>query len=500
MKNKTTKSAIVIFFVVFSFGLLWALVTPGNTEAPDESSHVNMVRYLKENKKIPVFNDPNEKEIVQTVYDQRIASGAYYSMAYNSPLNYLPFTSLSFSKSGVEKSTVFPMRLVSVLFVGLFAVFLYFGLIKFFPDNPREVFFSSLFVLMIPQVISTAGYVNVEPFSLMVSAIAFYFLSRILFEKKEALTSYIFLGLALGAMALTKVNYYLLFLFFGLIILRDFMLAKDRRKKAKNYLVSVTLALIIPAWWWARNLVLYGDPLIMTYIKNEILGKAPSWLETPADHGYTFLTIFGNRDFFDRGILGFFASLGGATIKMAGFYYLAFFLILSALIILAVLRGSKKYRPFILFSGLTIIVSLLMFASKNLYDFSPQGRHLFPIILPLSFLVSLGVSAISSEKIRKLASAVALVFIFFSVYSGLYYLLKGYYLTGSAYAIPYSGPTLAGFSFWPIDLSAYYRLINFINFNSIWANYWTIFAFVLSLASLFLVFKQVLFQDKKRLE
>jgi 4-amino-4-deoxy-L-arabinose transferase-like glycosyltransferase len=432
IKNLKFQLGLGIFLAIFSFGIIWSLIVPGNTQAPDESSHLNMIAFLKTEKRIPVFN--HEDKIVTTVYDHNLPSGAYYSMAYNSPLSYLPYLPIYQNQShDLSKANLFSLRLVSSFFLALFALFLFLSLDKIQPRKLVSSLAVTLFITLVPQVIFSAGYINIEPIALFLTALSFYLYLRL--RESGSWLRLILFGIILGFVGLTKSNYLLFVVYLAFLMLYDLYAAKDRRLLVRNYLTVVASFLLINGWWWLRNYQLYGDPLILGYIKLEIIDKAPAWLITPRQQGYTVLTIFKNNDFWNYTFYGFFANLGGADIYFPVLFYWLFFLFNFTLILIAFMRKRQRHYIFIL-----LIVSaafLLYFANKNLDDFSPQGRHLFPLLVPLSVALFLGLSTLRGLYF-KTTGILMVGFSLLASLTGLLLTCTSYYIQ-SKKGIPLSG-------------------------------------------------------------
>lgn len=454
--------SILLFAITFSFGLIWAAIVPPDNEAPDESSHINMVYFLKEDKKIPIFN--HEEKINLTFYDHRLLSGAYYSMAYNSPLSYLPFVPLAKSPTeNFSKGNVLPMRVISALFIALFGVFIFLAFNNFDWQKSIVALIVSLFAVLIPQVIFTAGYINIEPIALFISAILFYFLSRIITAKEKKIGNHIGLGVFLGLLGLCKANY-LIFVFYCFLVLIINIFKLKKRKRPTIYsLISAGIFIAINLWWWIRNIALYGDPLILGYIQSEIINKAPDWVVTPARQGYNIVTIFERKDFLKFTFFGFFANLGGASIFLPRIFYFIFFLIIIVCFLITVKNVKGNKYPEIIWSTIIVsVASLLYFANKNLYDFSPQGRHLFPLIIPLMTAVYFALSNLKRAK-QIFFGLFLIVFGAISSIWGLVLIIDRYYVKGVAYSnISNSGKIVSSFSWLPIDSLKYNNLLNYI--------------------------------------
>lgn len=422
LKQPKFQVAAAIFLLIFALGIIWSLSVPGNTEAPDESSHLNMISFLKTEKRIPIFN--GEAKIVQTVYDPKLPSGAYYSMAYNSPLSYLPYLGFyNDNAQDLQKVDLLSLRLVSSFFLALFSVFLFLCLDKIKPQKTSSALVVTLFTVLIPQVIFSAGYVNIEPFALFLATMSFYLFLQ--YRQKQTILYIILFGVSLGLLGLSKSNYLVFLTYLGLLMIFDLIKTKSWSKLAKNYLLIILIFILVNSWWWLRNYGLYGDPLILGYIKREIVDKAPAWLVTFRQQGYGVLSIFKVSDFRQYTFLGFFANLGGANIYLPLIFYWLFYLINLVLFIFSLIK--KDNRVYIYSFLILSVTFILYFANKNLDDFSPQGRHLFPLLVPLSVVLFLGLG-----ELKKLSAKIVYVVL---VSFGLLSSMVGLLLTYTSYYV-----------------------------------------------------------------
>lgn len=450
--------ALLIFLIVFSFGLIWAAFVPARNEAPDEASHVNMIYFLKNHHRIPVFN--HEEDLIPTQYDPQTMSKVYYSMAYISPVSYLPYVfALNGPMEDISKTNVMSARLISVLLLALAALFMYLALANIEPKNNIAATVATLFIFLIPQVIFSAGYINVEPFALLFSSLSLYFLSKIM-ANNLTWQNYLYFGLCLGVLGLAKPNYYIFILFVSLIIL-FFLKTSPKRQTIKYFFSSGAIFILINLWWWVRNIYLFGDPLILSYIKKQIVGNAPEGINSLADQGYNLLTIFSRNDFIKFTAGGFFANLGGANIFLPLIFYLIFF----AIIIFSFVLAFKSYRNNRIYLWpviITILSAVLYFAYKNLSDYSPQGRHLFPLLFPICLILYLSLSALK-HLWQKIFGILIISFVFFSSLYGFWLTISRYYVTGLAYVNQSNfGSVAEGFSWHIFSTKNYQNLILYI--------------------------------------
>ncbi|TSC92562.1 MAG: hypothetical protein Athens101428_828, partial [Candidatus Berkelbacteria bacterium Athens1014_28] len=342
------------------------------------------------------------------------------------------------------------------------------------------------------------------PVGLLISALTFYFLIKV--KNQPSWQIFLFLGISFGFLALCKTNYLILIVAFLPISIFwalnrqtcHFERSREISTKIKflNFSSLIFPLLTIPSWWWWRNWQLYKDPLIMTYIERLVKEQTPSWFSPPISQGYNLFSLLFEKNFAKFSYQGFFGALGGANIFFPTIYYWLFYLILIVPIVYSViapclpagrrpkvvaifqrignktntkrlLRSARNDRPaeegsnLVLISWLifVIIADLFIFVAKNLYDFSPQGRHLFPLIIPLAWLFFLAVDKI---KLHWLPISAAVFSILSSIF-GLWLVVDSYYVRGVAYTMAGNiGKVAEGFTWGNLSVENYRNLINFI--------------------------------------
>ena len=457
--NKRNLVSVLLFVLVFSFSFLWQVIIPTGSEAPDEAQHVQMINFLKIQHKIPIFDQENQLE--KTQFNQNSPFDfAYYSMSYNSPLNYLSFIPFAGENSA---SNYYSMRIVSGFFVGLFAVFLFLALSNFDRKRISTALGITLFISTIPEILFVSSYINIEPIALFLSSLSFYFLSKIFLD--NSVKNYIFFGFALAFLALCKVNY--LIAVFYLFSISAWKLFSDQKSKL-NKLFSLLLPIFsVNFYWWARNIKLYKDPLIINHISSTVKNLAPDWFLTPAEKGYNLISIFSLPYFRQMVFDGFFVALGRGNILLNPIFYYFFYSIILCLIISA-LFSIKKNRSklfLIIFSLITIFAGFAVFVNKNLTDFSPQGRHLFPLIFPLIMIFLLGLKQKKNWNIALIFSAV--IFNFIALFAATFEVIRGYYVHGFAWTTGLSLDKLAdNFSYHKFSVSNFSNLFLAVYKNS----------------------------------
>jgi len=173
-------------------------------------------------------------------------------------------------------------------------------------------------------------------------------------------------------------------------------------------------ALLLPSWWYYRNLTLYGD-LLGWNAFIAVLGKRAA----PA----SLLQLWGERESFTRSFWGLF---GGVNIPMSDWIYtalntialvaligLALFIVQSAITLFRHLPSATRHSPFaarylLLFGHLALIgYGLIQWATIT---WSSQGRLIFSGLSAIGVLIALGLRTILPTRIRPLALAAIILF------------------------------------------------------------------------------------------
>jgi len=516
--KKRNLAAIILFGLIFSLSYIWQAIVPVGSEAPDEGQHIQVIYFLKNNQRIPVFDQ--EKAVFKTFFfkiiDDRHYGGVYYPMTYNSPLSYLPYIPLAQNNTDLGgKGVVLPMRLISGLFTGLFAVFLFLAL---FNLNQRKLFSAlglALFISLIPQVIYTSAYVNIEPIALFLSALSLYFLSLIFLQSKPK--NYLYLGISLGLLALCKANYLIVVLYLGIIALALLLhSATAARQKTINFVLISAPIIALNSWWWIRNIRLYRDPIIINHISSTISNASPSWFLTASEAGASFFGIFRFVEFRQNTFFGFYAYFGAMSIPLPTFVYQIFYISLIVTVLVGlyfIIKKNRRDLPPFLFSIFIILLGFALFINKNLTDFSPQGRHLFPLLIPLSVILILALKNWPG-KLKKYFLSAIVVLSFIANFFALLYLVSGYYITGRGWMIePFwqekiawvftfstnrADKIVSDFTFHNFTLGNYKKLYSAVYFGNPAYSIYLLAIFALSFLIFTVVILRVLFLNRSK--
>ena len=464
MGRRAERTILVSILALFTaLGVIYSVVVPP-FEASDEKWHYPMVKYVADNRALPVqvpgVETPWRQEGSQPPLYYALAAAATFwidtsDMGTVRHLN--PHVDPGATPDGNVNLAVhhparesFPwhgtvlavhlVRLLSVL-MGTAAVYLTYLIVReVVPDEPALALGAAAVHAFTPMIVFISGSVNNDNLVVPLSNLALLMLLRLLRHRTPAkvasgsgdgLTSgwrtsslvaghrltfarvavgrYLLLGFVLGLAALTKTSSLALTVLTALVV----VVRAVRRRSWSEFLVG-GLATLIPflavsGWWFLRNLRLYGD-LSGLNVFTEILGTrdVPAGLAQLWRERYSFAA-------------GYWGNFGGINVPMPAWVYT----VLNALSILAALGllvlllrrifATQEHLLichlsfFICFLwGLGVFVPWLWWARVT---WSSQGRLVFSAISTWSLLLTLGLAAWLPRRWGRVAVAAFALFL-----------------------------------------------------------------------------------------
>jgi hypothetical protein len=408
-----TLFAAAVIAASFFVALLWAAIIPFN-EAPDEFDHFADARFIAEHNRFPVF-DSEDDFVRTTCYSPR--GPCYTSYAVFPGLNYA--VSAGFMKvqhaltGGAYQDLHVAARLTSTFSIPVYVFFLW--LTARLLLHQRLARATALLAgAFIPQVSFIGGYVNSDAFSIAAGAAVVYLTVRILVQGPFPRMA-LYAGLALGLLAWARPNFVLLVIPFSVVWAYAMLSVwrKDTPRQAIRYsIAAVGLALLIGSWWYLRNLHLYGDAFGLSTMKEAFDALAPL-RQTRADQGDTFTNlIFVDPVWWRSTFRSFFGVFGYMSVFLSDRIYLAIRFVLIAAgagLVIALYKAFSTYGRRLwgwgeswawLLLALTLAGAVLMSAWTSLYnDFQPQGRYLYPALVPAILLAAQGLHSLWDNRI-----------------------------------------------------------------------------------------------------
>lgn len=361
-------------------GISWIILIPYNN-APDENTHFHYsVEFIIQHHRLPVWG-------VDDLERFRHALSSYNHMP---ALNYVLYAiggALANKLFGLE--IYMGARLVSLGWGLVFINFLFLAARELCASNKNALIVSAAAAL-IPQVFFSFCYVNGDAHSLAIAAILGYALMRLL--RTQTNPDIIFAGAAIGLLFAAKYNYYLYFPCIAVFLLLAIMRRKiSWRTFGKLAVATAILSLLVSGFWFIRNAILYGTPLPTLISEDFIKSIGMTRDAYPINRGINMasLTWLVQNGFMETTFNSFFAVFGYMNVGFHRTIYilLQFIVPLIAFLFILDLVMTRDRIAWIMLGWLFLMAGALMalhvYACLT-YDYQPQGRYQFVILVPVA--------------------------------------------------------------------------------------------------------------------
>lgn len=391
---------LLVFASITCFAMIQTYGDP-----PDEINRFKVVNYICNHGRLPHGADP------EVLLDGYGASYAFQPiLTYIIQGFWLRFLRL-FTSDGYV--LLLAARMVNVVFGVLMAYYVR-CISKEAWKNPYLQWVFTIMTVFLPQNLFIHSYVNTDSMAMLSVAMIFYALLRARRTRYEC-RDCILLAVGIILCAMSYYNAY------GMIAAAMLIFALDHVHKGfriewkpllqKGALISVIVLAGI-SWWFIRNAMLYDGDMIAMQARRECA------IQTAAPD-YNPLTRFTyqNSDqslwemLFDTGYItllrdSFIAMFGPMIIPTHGLIYLYYKRFWIAAAILALLPLKRLWNQktekqqdntggwVIFYCCMTlfciITIGLSIYYSYT-WEYQPQGRYILPVLIPLMYLVTLGV-------------------------------------------------------------------------------------------------------------
>jgi len=447
-------AVILVAFVLLS--TTYSVVTP-IFEAPDELQHYFFVQHLADGEGLPVITGPVpdiQAEVHQpplyytlgALVTFWINTGPLTDFVWHNPHAQIGVPTASGNVNMVVHSAEesFPyrgvtlavhlVRLLSVLMGAATVLATYCIARQIMPQRPhpgppptlREgaeglAIGAAVINAFNPQFAFISGTINNDNLVIVLFALAAWLLV-VLARREVSRGRLILLGLVIGLASLTKLTG-LMLLPLAAVVLGVVALHRQRLISFVGWMTIVSIvALAVGGWWYARNWLLYGDPLGMKIMAILFRTRVyrPSLLELLAE-------FKGLR-------MSFWALFGWFNILAEPWLYLAFdgLALLGAvgllLLVFKQLRGEETLSwPWLLFLLLWIAVVLAGLVRWTQMTRASQGRLMYPAISAISILLFTGLAQwVPRQAVMSLAGILGLVMLAIAVISPFRYIAPAY--------------------------------------------------------------------------
>jgi len=412
---------LAILIIATANGLLWLYTVPFH-KAPDEGAHYQVVRFIRDHERLPIFK-PEELWLIRT------PTGVIETYAAFPPLAYIVSAVASWI---FRDESMWAARYVSLgSYLGTVAITFWIAR-RLFPSARSIAVTAALSVAFLPQFAFTGGYVNNDALAVLETAIMLALLVTARRMNAPPWT-YLSIGIAVGAMAITKYTFYGVA---GIGMLAALALIVSQRRSVLLRLVSLGAgAGLMSIWWFVRNIQLYGQLIPGQVIADAKASAGGNALFIPADHGINLLTLSTDTNFWELTLKSFVAAFGFMAIFLDAPYYWAALVVglLGLVGILVRLRHGAIERSRLLIAlivpailGMTILSTMVV----NVYgEYSPQGRYLFPALIPIAICAAGGWYWLSRESryLRWLPTAATLALMTINLSSLFFFVIPRHY-------------------------------------------------------------------------
>ncbi len=408
--------AIILAYLVV--GALYAALTPP-WQAPDEPAHYNYVRYLAENRRLPVLrmgDYPHDylEEIKAAKFPATMSIEPIRYEFYQPPLYYILAAVVYVLFGG----RLFPLRLLSVLLGAALLRVAYCIVKEVFPQREGLALGTAAFVAFVPMHVAMTAAVNNDALAELILAGILWMLVRYIKEggRERRLVG---LGVLMGLGLLTKATTLIaLPLAPFAVVASDLVHRPSERLDAgtlRRCLLPLGCCLLLALPWFARNALVYGDLDILGQKRHDaIVVGQPRTSEWLARYGAAEVA----RRFLLTTFRSFWAQFGWMGVPVDGRIYLALALLCLAvglglaLFAVRIFRQPHLLTPFqksaLALLALSFLLSLLSYLWYNAKFVQHQGRYLFPALVPIGLAFSLGLREVLA---RKGARAMAVLFL-----------------------------------------------------------------------------------------
>lgn len=402
--------AIGLLLVAYlSLGLLYSIVNP-LFEAPDEHYHFDFINHLVQERRLPVqFPEAPRSERHQPPLYYVLGALLTFGVDTDDLPQFLernPYWGheiglvgsdnknqfLHGDEEGVPYSgTVLAVRLVRLLSVVLGAITLlatYLTAKEIFPHRPGLALGGVAFVAFNPQFIFINSAVTNDSLATTLATLVLLLLAQTV-TRGFSTPRNVCLGVLLGLALLTKVAAVFLI---PVVVLALAAASFDERSWGsfiRSFSLVLSISFLLAGWWFARNLILYGDWLGLSRMW-EVWGAR----EPPAD----LAQILADLPRVER---SYWANFGWGNVPVSNEIYQLLALMVRASLLGwlvlsyrqirgGVFRRREIYGVLVLASwtGL-ILLGLALYLRRDPYA---SGRYLFPAISAISILLFLGLA------------------------------------------------------------------------------------------------------------
>lgn len=404
-KQSLERLFLLLILVIYGFlGALFAVRTP-DWQVPDEPAHYNYIAQVAETGCCPViemgdWQQDYQSTLISNRFDPALLDGLT-TIEYEDhqpPLYYL-IASVVFR---LTEGSLTALRLLSVFF-GAGVVFVAYRIGKLIlPQRGGVALAMAAFVAFLPQHMAMMAGVNNDSLAELLIALTLWAMLAYVKGRNVPVWG---LGLMVGLIFVTKSTGYFLAGVVPLAILLHWWpqrQAEGIKPLVQRWGLFLLPALLLGALWAVRNLNTYGMPDFLGLGAHDSVvsdqTRTAEMIEQLGFSGYLNTVLHTTFN-------SFWGQFGWMALPLQPTMYrvlqgLVGFVIVGLLLDFALLRrredapksGEASQRVWVL---LWVVMGLatLAFVYYNSEFMQPQGRYLYPALIPFALLMALGVDA-----------------------------------------------------------------------------------------------------------
>lgn len=418
--------AIILFFQLV-FGILYAVRTP-HWQAPDEPAHYNYIRVLAETGTFPVlqqgdYDQAYLEKIKSEKFPPNLSVDSIRYEAHQPPLYYLLATPVYLMARGLGLDVVTALRLLNVAFALVLSIIAFRLLRYVFPAQPLLRLVGVGIIATLPMHIAMSAAINNDALAEVIVGVILLISLLRLNGRMTRTRFFIVGGLAYGTALLTKTTIYSSVVLLVAAELGYQQIFQTRQgagvtrfgtlkprlpailSAGKTLLPLLAISLALSILWFGRNAQVYGVTDLFGWARHDaVVAGQPTTAGWIADNGLKNTVI----DLFAISFKSFWAQFGWMGVLVSDRIYVFLFVLTAAAtlgalgFIVRLWRAPSSFnsetRWTWLLLGIQLLLAVAADAYYNLKFFQPQGRYLFPALIPIAAFWGGGLYELFNER------------------------------------------------------------------------------------------------------
>ncbi|MCL4508864.1 MAG: glycosyltransferase family 39 protein [Chloroflexi bacterium] len=240
-----------------------------------------------------------------------------------------------------------------------------------------------------PMFVFITSSVDNDSLAILLGTIILFLLARVLMRRAVTTVDTLLLGFSLGLATLTKLSVASLGLPTAVVLARQAWRQRSWRALARWYVLVAIPVVALTGWWFARNWVLYGDPLGLTKFVALAGGRS-----TPLSFQELLKELPGIW-------IGFWGVLGAYDVLLPAWQYTVYDVLAAlsgvglAFILYSHLTGRRRLEfggsaEHITLLAASLVLEFLLLIRWTASTEASSGRLLYPVIGSAAVLLSSG--------------------------------------------------------------------------------------------------------------